>query len=413
MTGPRTKGTIPPEGFRHPGDLTLVPLVDFLDSESLRAPPAMGGPAGVNLRIDDEAGRLWREARDWRVQARQIERDADIAASFAATQEGPAGRPPDKQVSRAEAIPLWRSISIRTAELMRDRSRDLAVASLLIEALARTDGFAGIADGCDVARLLVEGQWNDLFPAPDPEDGPADEETIAAERVLPLVQLVGDDADGLLLPAVLQLPLVDGRDGQRFGLGHWRIRQAAADQAGDFSAAAAASEATFLRETFQGIGRARAAWDALSDAVATASGGRAVLPALPLRQLFEECQDAMRSFAAIPLAELLTAPAVESLSPTGQTPQSNDHSGELVYPPPEVLVSVGSPRHDVLKVLDSAADYFEHHDPHSLIAAQIRNVVRMARLPRAEYFKELIVEETGLHLVARLTGLKFDEEKDA
>lgn len=390
-----------------------MPLADYFDPESLQTPPASGGPAGVDLRIDEEAARLWREARDWRAEARQIERDADIATSFAAAQEGPAGRPPDKQVSRAEAIPLWRAIGARTAELLRDRSRDLTVAALLIEALARTDGFSGIADGCDVARLLVEQQWNDLFPIPDPEDGPADEAMNAEERVLPLVQLVGDDADGLLLPAVLQLPLVDGRDGQRFGLGHWRIGQAGADLAGDFSAAAAASEATFLRETFQGIGRARDAWDALSDAVATASDGRAVLPALPLRQLFEECQDAMRSFAAIPLADLLAVSAAKSQPPADQSAPPSDLSVGPFSPPSGALVSVGSPRHDVLKVLDSAADYFEHHDPHSLIASQIRNVVRMARLPRAEYFRELIVEETGLQLVARLTGLKFDEGQES
>jgi type VI secretion system protein ImpA len=390
-----------------------MPLADYLDLESLRTPPASGGPAGVDLRVDEEAGRLWREARDWRAEARQIERDADIAASFDAAQEGPAGRPPDKQVSRAEAIPKWQAIGTRTAELLRDRSRDLTVAALLIESLARTDGFGGIADGCDVARLLVEGQWNDLFPVPDPEDGPADEAMTAAERVLPLVQLVGDDADGLLLPAVLQLPLVDGRDGQRFGLGHWRIGQAAADPAADFSAAAAASEPTFLRETFQGIGRARAAWDALSDAVATASDGRAVLPALPLRQLFEECQDAMRSFAAIPLADLLAVPAAESLPSTGQPQSPGDLTHGSVSPPSGVLVSVGSPRHDVLTVLDSAADYFEHHDPHSLIAAQIRNVVRMARLPRTEYFQELIVEEPGLQSLARLTGLKFEGRQES
>lgn len=384
-----------------------MPLTDILNLDSLRSPPPSGGPAGVDLRVDPEGGKLWREARDWRAEARQIERDADMA-SFDGGQDGPAGRPPGKQVSRSEAIPRWQAIAVRSAELLRDRSRDLTVAALLIEALARTDGFGGIADGCDIARLLVEEQWNDLFPLPDPADGPADDVMTAEERVLPLMQLVGSDSDGLLLPAVLQLPLVDGRDGQRFGLGLWRIGRGGDEAVAKFSAAAAVSDATFLRETFQDIGRARAAWDALSDAVVTASEGRAVLPAVGLQQLFEECQDAMRSFAA-PL--IRGGEQGEDAEDSCQAPA--DTSPRAEYPPSEALVTVGATRHHVLSVLESTADYFEHHDPHSLLAAQIRNVVRMARLSRADYFRELVVEEAGLQLVARLTGLKFNEEKGA
>lgn len=383
-----------------------MPLTDYLDLESLRLPPASGGPAGVDLRTDDEAARLWREAREWRAEARQIERDADAAIGgeqAAAATAGSAGRPPEKQVSRAEATPRWRAIAARSAELLRDRSRDLTVGALMIEALARTDGFAGIAAGCDAARVLVEAQWADLFPLPDPEDGPADEATVARERVRPLVQLVGEDVDGLLVPAILQIPLVHGRDGEQFGLGHWRIGQAGGDLAGKFAAAAGSSDAQFLRETFLGLGRALDSWEALATAVAQASGDRAPLPTLPLRQLFEECQDAMRACAATQLADLFAAPdATDALaSPPAYGPG---------IPLSGVLVPVGSARHDVLRILDSVADYFEHHDPHSLLAAQVRNVVRMARLSRTDYYRELILEPPGLQSVSRIAGLKFDEE---
>jgi predicted component of type VI protein secretion system len=74
-----------------------------------------------------------------------------------------------------------------------------------------------------------------------------------------------------------------------------------------------------------------------------------------------------------------------------------------------LLATGDASRHDVLLILDSVADYFERHDPHSLLAAQVRNVVRMARLPRPDYYRELILEEGGLKSLSRMAGLRFDD----
>lgn len=372
-------------------------LADLLPSDTLREPPASGGPAGVDLRADEPGRRVWMEIRQLRDEARRIERESDA----------------DSQVDRSAALQPWRTIATRCADVLRERSRDLAVAATLIEALARIDGFAGIADGCEAARLMVELQWSDLFPLPDPDDGPADAVTIATERALPLVRLAGDEAEGLLTPAILHVPLVDGRDGERFGLGHWRLSQtlrgevdadkrAVAVERGcplpeTFEAAVAATPPEFLKTTFRDIARARDAWEALASEVAKASEDMAVVPTIPLRDLFTECEAAMLTVRPS-LATTPSTPADQPEPPAGIR-EATAPSGGVAWG--------GGSRDDVIRSVEFAAEFFEKLDPHSLIAAQLRNVVRMARLPREEYYRELVKDPAGLESLARMTGIPF------
>lgn len=378
-----------------------MPLVDLLPLDSLRESLSVGGPTGVDLRADDEGRRTWMEIRQLRDEARRIERESDA----------------DHQVDRSAALQAWRTIASRCSEVLRDRSRDTGVAATLIEALARTDGFGGIADGCEAARLMVELQWPDLFPLPDPDDGPADAVTIATERALPLVRLAGEEAEGLLMPAILHVPLVDGRDGERFGLGHWRLSQTLRGEMDEdkrsvavergcplpevFEAAVASTSRDFLQTTFDDISRARRAWDDLAAAVAVASEDMAVVPTIPLRDLFTECEAAM--LTASP--SLARSPAVmtDAIERPREVSSADTSQGGVAWG--------GGSRDDVLRSLERAVDFFESLDPHSLLAAQLRNVVRMARLPREEYYREMVRDAAGLESLARMTGMPFSSSE--
>ena len=66
-------------------------------------------------------------------------------------------------------------------------------------------------------------------------------------------------------------------------------------------------------------------------------------------------------------------------------------------------------REHMIVQLEQIAEFFEQHDPHSLIGAQIRNIVRMARLSRTEYYRELIGDEAALESLKRIAGLRFEE----
>ena len=373
-----------------------------IDPDVFSSPISGDFPAGENLQLSEE-GRAARSAlRDLREEARRIERRADDGDSS----EG----------GWAAARSVWVEVRDGGLDILRNRSRDLDIAAMTIEALARTDGFVGLAAGFAMTQIMVESSWNDLFPIPDPEDGPAGDEAVVEERTLPLQRLVGIDSEGLLIPAILHIPLTQSRSDEQYALCHWRSsRDLVAEQSEEklklavergavspaqFEQAVATTPLPHLKEVYLELCQAAEQWELLSHAVSTASGGAAVLPAGPIRDLFEECDAAIRTFApaAIPAPE-------QTASDNGDaTADEAGADGEGGGGRP------GAPtgRAEAFSQLESIADFFERHDPHSLIGAQIRNVVRLGRLPREAYYRELLRDESALSLLFRAAGMDGD-----
>ena len=379
-----------------------MPLSVDIDPDIFSDPISGDFPAGENLQLSEE-GRAARSAlRDLREEARRIERRADDGDSS----EG----------GWAAARSVWVEVRDGGLEILRNRSRDLDIAAMTIEALARTDGFIGLAAGFAMTRVMVESSWSDLFPIPDPEDGPADDEAVVEERTLPLQRLVGIDSEGLLIPAILHIPLTQSRSDEQYAICHWRSSRDLVNEQSEeklklavergavspaqFEQAVATTPLPHLKEVYLELGHAAEQWELLSSAVSTASGGAAVLPAGPIRDLFEECDAAIRTFApaAIPAPEQT---ASDSGNATTEEAGADGEGGGG---------RAGAPtgRAEALSQLESIADYFERHDPHSLIGAQIRNVVRLGRLPREAYYRELLRDESALALLFRAAGMDGD-----
>ncbi|MCX7430627.1 MAG: type VI secretion system protein TssA [Planctomycetia bacterium] len=379
-----------------------MPLSADIDPDLFSDPISGDFPAGENLQLSEE-GRAARSAlRDLREEARRIERRADDGDSS----EG----------GWAAARSVWIEVRDGGLDILRNRSRDLDIAAMTIEALARTDGFIGLAAGFAMTRVMVESLWNDLFPIPDPEDGPASDEAVVEERTLPLQRLVGMDSEGLLVPAILHIPLTQSRSDEQYAICHWRSsRDLVAEQSEEklklavergavspaqFEQAVATTPLPHLKEVYLELCQAAEQWELLSNAVSTASGGAAVLPAGPIRDLFEECDAAIRTFApsAIP------APEQTATDNGDATADEAGADGEGGGGRP------GAPtgRAEAFSQLESIADFFERHDPHSLIGAQIRSVVRLGRLPREAYYRELLRDESALALLFRAAGMDGD-----
>lgn len=376
-----------------------MPLSADIDPDLFSYPISGDFPAGENLQASEE-GRAARSAlRDLREEARRIERRADDGD----TSEG--GWPAARSV--------WVEMRDGGLDILRNRSRDLDIAAMTIEALARTDGFIGLAAGFAMTRVMVESSWSDLFPIPDPEDGPADDEAVVEERTLPLQRLVGIESEGLLMPAILHIPLTQSRSDEQYALCHWRssrdlvheeseeklklaVERGAVSPA-QFEQAVATTPLPHLKEVYLELCQAAEQWELLSNAVSTASSGTAVLPAGPIRDVFEECDAAIRTFApaAIPPPEQPDADSGDAATDDA----GGDGAGGGGRP--------GAPtgRAEAFSQLESIADFFERHDPHSLIGAQIRNVVRLGRLPREAYYRELLRDEVALALLFRAAGM--------
>jgi len=379
-----------------------MPLSVDIDPDVFSSPISGDFPAGENLQLSEE-GRAARSAlRDLREEARRIERRADDGDSS----EG----------GWAAARSVWVEVRDGGLEILRNRSRDLDIAAMTIEALARTDGFVGLAAGFAMTQMMVESSWSDLFPIPDPEDGPADDETTVEERTLPLQRLVGIDSEGLLIPAILHIPLTQSRSDEQYAICHWRSSRDLVNEQSEeklklavergavspaqFEQAVATTPLPHLKEVYLELCQAAEQWELLSTSVSTASGGAAVLPAGPIRDLFEECDAAIRTFApaAIPAPEQTATDSGDGAS--DEAGADGEGGGGRAGAP--------TGRAEAFSQLESIADFFERHDPHSLIGAQIRNVVRLGRLPREAYYRELLRDESALALLFRAAGMDGD-----
>ena len=379
-----------------------MPLSVDIDPDLFSSPISGDFPAGENLQLSEE-GRAARSAlRDLREEARRIERRADDGDSS----EG----------GWAAARSVWVDVRDRGLDILRNRSRDLDIAAMTIEALARTDGFVGLAAGFAMTQIMVESSWNNLFPIPDPEDGPAGDEAVVEERTLPLQRLVGIDSEGLLIPAILHIPLTQSRSDEQYAICHWRSSRDLVNEQSEeklklavergavspaqFEQAVATTPLPHLKEVYLELCQAAEQWELLSNAVSTASGGNAVLPAGPIRDLFEECDAAIRTFApaAIPAPEQAASDSGDAAA--DEAGADGEGGGGRAGAP--------TGRAEAFSQLESIADYFERHDPHSLIGAQIRNVVRLGRLPREAYYRELLRDESALSLLFRAAGMDGD-----
>jgi hypothetical protein len=160
-----------------------------------------------------------------------------------------------------------------------------------------------------------------------------------------------------------------------------------------FAEAVSSTPISHLKEVFRDLSSAAAAWEALSEEIASVSQGNAVVPAGPLRDLFEECGNAIQIFAPAAI------PSEES--------EEHGDSGDAGGDARETGGGSATPggREDAFRKLEAIAVFFERNDPHSLTAAQIRNVVRLGRLPRAEYYRELLRDDAALALLFRASGM--------
>ncbi|HEV3023785.1 MAG TPA: type VI secretion system ImpA family N-terminal domain-containing protein, partial [Pirellulales bacterium] len=169
--------------------------------------------------------RAWQELRSLRHQA---------AAAEKLLAEPPD---PDKRSDPTAPAPdkFWREIRESAESALEKQSKDLSVVAYLIDALARTDGFAGLRDGFKLATKLVALRGEGLVSA-NPAVATAEDATPpaghspdelkqraarlrreAVERELgALASLNGRQRDGSLVVQIKKLPLTKAGGEQEF-----------------------------------------------------------------------------------------------------------------------------------------------------------------------------------------------------
>lgn len=171
-----------------------------LDIKTLTKPVTQSMPTGQNLRADASASSKYYQIKDARMAARIAERkyfeDND---EFLLT------------TSRAS----WHNVHTLAVDILTNLSKDLEVVTWLIEALLREKGFVGLAQGFELAAILIEKYWPDIYPA-------ADEEGVFS-KLIALAGLNGLDAEGTLELPIRCLPITDSQKTETYVI--WQYKQ--------------------------------------------------------------------------------------------------------------------------------------------------------------------------------------------
>lgn len=373
-----------------------MPSPDVLDLAKLLAPIPGDKPVGGDIRANAGPTSLYYQIKDGRNAARAAERRMEGGI------EDPV--PPD-----------WKSVSTAAIKALAESTKDLEVTAYLIEALCRTNGFAGLRDGFKLARGLVEQYWDAIYPTPD-EEG-------VATRVAPLTGLNGEDAEGTLIAPINRIPLTNSANlGQ---LSHSHYLQAVATgkvldpKLKEKKIAAGAMHMELIQKAVDETPPSfyRLAFDDLTAAIdelgklgqaLDAKAGSAAPPTSAIRSALERVLAAISDVAKNKLAVTSTAP-----KPDDEKAEAADGGPEANGKPTEEEAGERLPtirtRDDALNAILQLGDYFRRTEPHSLVPFALEQAVRWARMALPDLMMELIPEENPRKAFFKQVGIRPPE----
>ncbi len=365
---------------------------EVLDFRALLAPVRADAPCGENLRDDPSPTSPYYQIKDARNLARAQERAQQQA-------EDPSAAP----------APDWQPVLELAPRMLAERSKDLEIAAWLIEALARERGFAGLRDGFRLARGLVDGFWDGIFPRPD-EEG-------VSTRVAPLTGLNGDEAEGTLIVPIGMIPLLEDGEGRKLGMWHYRTaREVAAIQDLDlrrrriesgaaalesFHQAVAAADRTALFTRLDDIGQALEELEGLSRSLDQRCHTDAP-PVSSLRQTLTDVRDSLKF-----LTKDLARPAEAGAAPDARASQDGALPGAVARAAGAAAAVPGEvrSRQDALDAVRKARDYLRQSEPHSPLPYLLDQALRWGETPLHVLVAELIPDPTALAAFQVRTGM--------
>ncbi len=368
---------------------------EVLDFDQLLAPIPGENPAGSDPRQDFSPVSTYREVRARRSDARQAER------SMVFEDDEAPGPPAD-----------WRPILELGSKLLAEEAKDLEAAALVIEALARREGIAGLRDGFRLARELCEQFWDGLYPTPD-EEG-------VVTRVAPLAGLNGEDSDGLLMGPIQRVPITGGSTAGPFSLLDHQMavdleriedpaKRAAKMEKPDaatmqkFDVAVSETPVEFVTNLLEDLSDCSQEYEGLCSMLEERCGederGFSLAPPssnirTSLREFRELVENTYRHLLAVDeVAE-------------GEI-EEGEGGGQLAVGSAEKGVTT---REDAFRALLQVADFFKRTEPHSPVSYALEQAVRWGRMPLPELLEELIPDYSTREQAFKLVGIKMPEE---
>ncbi len=357
----------------------------MVDLESFLLPISAEHPAGVDLRLiaGDTTFRRLAELR------REVDATTD----------------PEGQGRNAD----WPAVLRESTAALRERSKDLELAATLTLALARTEGFPGLAAGLRLIRELIDRFWDTLYPGCD-EDG-----IDLAIRARPLAWL-GASRD--FLTAVRQIPLAGAPGDSPRSLFDFeqsrRVEEAArrSDRqqyqemidAGlitgeQWRTALGRTPPVRLAALREAIAACAAELTALGDACESKFGPEAP-HLLDLRNLLEACQAQLDQAGSGDQPVDGAAAAMSAGASPGASSPGGGGGGVATAAGPIAT------REQAYRQLRVVAEFLRRTEPHSPVALLIERAVKWGDLPFESLFRDFVKNEDVRGQVQDLLGLQ-------
>ena len=337
--------------------------------------------------------------------------DLSFSREFDAIQE--ARRFDDPTLAQGDWITAikdadWQAAATLCTTLLRERSKDLRLAVWLAEALTKTQGFAGLADGAQVVRGLCERYWGDVHPRPEEGDSELRVGNLAwfLDRITQLVR---------------EIPLTD-HGGQRYtAIDHeagraWAMaleRNPALLQSVDqnaperitvamFEAARRATPTAFyvrLVEDADAADRSLAELEAAIDARLGKDGPSFARAKKALADVVDLVRRLARASGALASDE-------GAAGASRQTDSGAERAGGTLSGP------IGT-RQDAVAQLRAIAEFFRRTEPHSPVAYLADKAAEWSAMPLHVWLRSVLKDGAEKAHLEELLGLRRDAEPGA
>lgn len=373
---------------------------------------------GIDPRTDTSPLSQYYRLKDIRTRTRANERNALIGI--------------DGDETTADFVREWSPIKDEIPQILVNETKDLEYCAWLIEALCRTDGFAGLVIGFKLAHQLISHFWDGLYPSPD-EDG-------LETRIAPLLGLNGFEGEGVLLMPILSIPLVETLSGEKYAT--WQIEQAS--QLNSLSADKqknkienGAISLKQIKEALTEIGdeeliklkrdieNSILAFSELSDKMDEVMSSNAQ-PTSKISEKLQHCQNIFtfimtERFNVINAQSQIEIDKSESMNDLNSDDTSDvadlSNESELTarvnptngYDFVQMEQSLNN-RQEAIKALHKIEQYFRTTEPHSPISYAIAQAIRWSELSLPELLAELVSDPSARTDYFKLTGIAQSEE---
>ncbi len=361
--------------------------------EDLIAPISEDAPCGPDLR---ESGSIeYQELKDARRTIASLSR----ARKF------------DSQ-SDPDIDDNWRKIFNLAPDVLKNQAKDLEVAAWFTESAMRLKGFAGLRDGFQLIRRLVEEHWDGLYPLPD-EDG-------LETKVYPITGLNGEDGRGTLIQPMRAVPLSDDSEPFTFNI-YDRCNEASKitdpeaqmqrlqDIGWDMNQLqhqVNVGGVDFYRDLLDDLEAALEAFKQMSTLLDEKCGYQYAPPSSAIKKGLEEVRDAVKFLTRDKFPKEADEPAPAET----EVAASGGGAAGTVAAASSVAVGAITNRAEAINQLLLIAEYFKKNEPHSPLCGAIERVAHWGKMSIQDLMLQLIPDDTARAVYSQLTGIPLGED---